>query len=369
MTQTTKTQARTNTNIIGRHKNEIETPALLLHIDAVERNIDKMASFFTDKTCKPRPHIKTHKLPAIARKQVEAGAIGLTCATLTEAETFAAAGFKDILIANEIIERTKLARLAQLAASCNLMIAVDDFENALEISRAAKCRGSMPGLLLDINVGLNRCGVQPGAPALQIARHIAELDSVVFRGIMGYEGSFLDCLPENREQLCRESNALLVETGELLRNSGVPVEIISAGGVHTYEITGTYPGITDVQVGSYATMDGRNESLGLPFELAITVLTTIVSRPEKTRAITDAGMKALSVDAGMPMTCATGISLLKLNEEHGHLLVDESAGSVRTGDKIEIVPWHGCTTIPLFDRYHFIRNDHVEAIVPFNPHH
>ncbi len=356
-------------HLIGAHKSAIETPALLLYVDTLQRNIDKMASFFADKPCKPRPHIKTHKLPAIARKQLEAGAIGVTCATVTEAETFAAAGLKDILIANEIVENSKIERLARLAADCNLIVAVDDFRIAVALSAAAKRRGTRPGLLLDINVGLNRCGVQPGAPAVEPAARIAALNSIEFRGIMGYEGSFLDCPPDDRIRLCRESDRLLVETAELLRKNGIPVEIVSAGGVHTFEITGTHPGITEIQVGSYATMDGRNESLGLPFDAAVTVLTTIVSRPEPTRAITDAGMKALSVDAGLSLPREKGVTLLKLNEEHGHLRVDDPAKSLPVGSKIEIVPWHGCTTIPLYDRYHFIRDDRVVDIVPFNPHH
>ncbi len=370
MTKATKTNpTHSDKSLIGAHKNEIETPALLLYVDTIQRNIDKMAAFFANKPCKPRPHIKTHKLPAIARKQVKAGAIGVTCATVTEAETFAAAGIKDILIANEIVESSKIKRLARLAADCNLIVAVDNFQVAAAISAASKQRGSRLGLLLDINVGLNRCGVQPGAPALEMASRVAGLQSIEFRGIMGYEGSFLDSPPDDRERLCKKSAELLTGTAELLRKNGIPVEIVSAGGVHTFEITGAYPGITEIQVGSYATMDGRNESLGLPFEAAVTVLSTIVSRPEPTRAITDAGMKALSVDAGLPLSREKDVTLLKLNEEHGILRVEGPVENLPVGSKIEMLPWHGCTTIPLYDRYYFIRDDRVVDIVPFNPHH
>lgn len=353
----------------NNYRAEIDTPALLLRMDAVEGNIAKMAAFFADKPCKLRPHVKTHKLPLIARKQIEAGAVGLTCATLTEAEIFLAAGCGNILVANEIVGEAKLARMARLSRDCDLTVCVDDYENACDISRAAEKFGSMPGVLIEVNVGFNRCGVPPGGAALALGRQVAALQHVRFRGLMGYEGGFYDCGAGEMEHLCRRSNRLLVETRDLFEANGLPVELVSAGGTHTYRVTGTYPGITDIQAGAYATMDARGAARGMEFAPSIAVLATVISRSEKTRAIIDAGTKSLSVDAGMPVADEKGLFLYKLNEEHGYLKVEGPGANVAIGDKIEIIPWHGATTIPLFDRYHVIRGNRVESVVRFKQNH
>lgn len=354
-------------DIVGRHKSEIETPALMLDMSVLEANVAKMAGFFSGRPCKLRPHVKTHKLPMIARMQIEAGAIGLTCATLAEAASFQDAGFNSILIANLITDPLKLRHLAQLASRGDIIVCVDDFRNAADISQAAAECGSRPGILVEVNVGLNRCGVAPGKPALELATRIMRLKHVRFRGLMGYEGSFLDCLPDERNRRCSEANRLLTETKQLLEKNGLSVGIVTGGGTHTYTITGTCPGITDVQVGSYATMDGRNKAHGVEFGLATSVLTTVISRPEPTRAIADAGMKALSTDAGMPTPVKEGLSLFKLNEEHAYIRIENPDIDIKVNDKLEIIPSHGSTTIPLFDRYHAIRDDRVEAVLTFKP--
>ncbi len=348
--------------IIGKHKHEIETPALLLYMDAVERNINKMANFFADKECKLRPHVKTHKLPLIAHKQIEAGAVGITCAKLSEAKIFLESGIKNILIANEVVGRTKIQKLVHLAVYGDIIVCIDNLQNAKEISEAAEAIGRKMNVLVEVDVGLNRCGVKPGKLALEFVQQITKLEPLVFRGLMGYEGGLFIKDLEEKKRKCLESNRLLVETKELIQENGIPVEITTAGGSNTFNLTGLYPGITDIQVGSYVTMDAHNRDYGLDFEQAITVLTTIISRPEKGRAVTDAGKKSLSTDEGMPICMDAGITLFKLNEEHGHLKFDNPDFDLKVGDKIEIIPSHGCTTIPLFDRYLIIRNDHVESI-------
>ncbi len=349
-------------NLIGKHKTEIDTPALLLYMDVVEGNILKMADFFTGRECKLRPHIKTHKLPLIAHKQVEAGAIGITCAKLGEAKIFFECGIKNILIANEIVGKTKIQRLVNLSRYGELIVCVDHYDNAKNISDAAEKIGVKTDVLVEVNVGLNRCGVMPGKPALELVQKISGLENIVFRGLMGYEGGIFTNESEEKTRTCRESNRLLVETKELVEKNGFPVEIVSAGGSNTYDLTGIYPGITDIQVGSYATMDNHSKYYGADFGQALTVLTTVISRPEKTRAVTDAGKKSLSVDEGLPVCRDKGISLFTLNEEHGHLRIDDPDNELSVGDKIEIIPSHGCTTIPLYDLYFIIRNDHVESV-------
>ena len=350
-------------DLIGKHKFEIDTPALLLYLDAVEKNIATMANYFSGKPCKLRPHIKTHKLPLIAHKQIEAGAIGITCAKLGEAKVFLEAGVKDVLIANEIVGATKIERLVNLSAYGNLICAVDHYENARDISEAAGKIGRKIHVLVEVNVGLNRCGVMPGKPALELAEKVMGLKNLAFRGIMGYEGGLFIKDLEEKKKKCAERNRLLVETRDLIVKNGFPVEIVTAGGSNTFNLTGIYPGITDIQIGSYVTMDSHSKYYGLDFEQAITILTTVISRPEKGRAVTDAGIKSLSFDEGLPPCKEPGITISKLNEEHGHLAIENPDHDLKAGDKIEIIPSHGCTTIPLYDRYVVIRNDYVESVV------
>jgi len=348
--------------MIGRHKMDLDTPALLLDIGAVERNIAKMAAFFADKTCKLRPHVKTHKLPLIAHKQIAAGAIGVTCAKLGEAKVFLDAGVQNVLIANEIVGDAKIERLVNLAGYGDLIVCVDDLENARRISEAAGRIGRKIGVLAEVNVGLNRCGVQPGRPALELVRQVAGLKGLAFRGLMGYEGGLYLHDPDAKRRQCAESNRLLVETKALVESAGFPVEIATAGGSNTYNLSGVFPGITDIQPGSYVTMDEHSATYGMDFEQALTVLTTVISRPEQGRAVTDAGKKSLSVDEGLPVCRMAGVSVAKLNEEHGHLALADAGQALKVGEKVEIVPSHGCTTIPLYDRYVIVRGGRVESV-------
>jgi D-serine deaminase-like pyridoxal phosphate-dependent protein len=348
--------------MIGRHKMDLDTPALLLDIGAVERNIAKMAAFFADKRCKLRPHVKTHKLPLIAHKQIAAGAIGVTCAKLGEAKVFLDAGVQNVLIANQIVGDVKIERLVNLAGYGDLIVCVDDLENARRISEAAGRIGRKMSVLAEVNVGLNRCGIAPGRPALDFVQKLLERKHLSFRGLMGYEGGLFTLDMADKQSRCRASNRLLVETKTLIEDHGLPVEIVTAGGSNTYALTGVYPGITDVQVGSYVTMDTHGRAYGLDFERAVTVLATVISRPAPGRAVTDAGKKSLSCDEGMPACLTAGITVSKLNEEHGHLAIAEPGQELSAGDKVEIIPSHGCTTIPLYDRYFVIRDERVETV-------
>ncbi len=352
-----------NEGMIGRHKTEIVTPALLLYMDAVERNIAKMAAFFSGRSCKLRPHMKTHKLPLIAQKQIESGAIGITCAKLGEAKIFLESGIKNILIANEVVAQEKIRAMVNLSHYGELIVCVDHLQNAEEISEAAKRIGRKMDVLVEVNVGLNRCGVMPGKPALEFVEKVTKLKNLVFRGLMGYEGGLFVADLEEKKKRCMECNRLLVETKDLVEKNGFPVEIVTGGGSNTFNLTGLYPGVTDIQVGSYVTMDSHNRFYGLDFEQAIAVLTTVISRPEKGRAVTDAGMKSLSTDEGLPLCKTHGILVSSLNEEHGHLRIEDPDHDLSVGDKLEIIPSHGCTTIPLHDQYILIRNDHVESVV------
>ena len=347
-------------DIIGRKFNEIDTPALLLDMNAAERNINKMARFFADKKCKLRPHVKTHKLPLIGQMQIAAGAIGITCATLDEAEAFVKAGIKEVLIANQIIGKEKIKKLLNLAAQSNLIVCVDDYTNAENISNEARDSGIKISVLVEVNVGLNRGGVLPGSDTLNFVKRISKLININFVGLMGYEGGLFIKDPEEKKKRCAHSNEMLAETSKLVEKNGFNIQIVSAGGTNTYYQTGIFPGITEIQPGSYVTMDEHNRLFGSDFEQALTVLTTVISKPERNRIIVDAGRKSISIDEGLPVTLDRLIKITKLSEEHGHLEMSDKDITLAIGDKLQLIPGHGCTTIPLYSNYALIRNGIVE---------
>ncbi len=350
---------------VGMPKEEMDTPALLLDLDKLEANIARMSAFFADRPAKLRPHTKTHKCPIIAHKQIAAGAIGVTSAKLDEAEAMAQAGIRDILIANQIVGRRKIERLMGLAGWTEVMIAVDDARNVADLSTAATSRGVSLRVLVEVDVGMGRCGVEPGEPAVALAREVASSPGLIFEGLMGYEGhAVMRPTFEERREKAEAAMALLVGAKERVEAAGLEVRIVSGGGTGTYNVTGAYPGVTEVQAGSYATMDVRYRDCGVGFECALTCLATVISTPRPGVAITDAGMKALTPEFGMPEVVGQeGITVKKLSEEHGALELTDGV-SLCPGDKIELIPSHGCTTINLHDQFYALRHGVVEAIWP-----
>ena len=346
----------------GMNKWEIDTPALCLDGGALERNIARMGAFFRDRPAALRPHAKTHKCPTIAWMQLRAGAIGVTCAKLGEAEVMARAGIRDILIANQIVGG-KIRRLMGLAAYSDVMVAVDDAANAEDLSAAAQAAGATLRVLLEVDVGMGRCGVPAGEPAL--ARRLSALPGLRFEGIMGYEGhAVMIPDPEERRAAAERAMAILVGARDLLQGDGLPVKIVSGGGTGTYDITGDYPGVTEVQAGSYATMDARYHSVGMDFERALTVVARVISVPRDDMAVIDAGLKTLTTEFGLPVVVRPeGWALQRLSEEHGQLR-REGGDPLRPGDAVEFVPSHGCTTINLHDAYVVTRDDRVVGVWP-----
>ncbi len=350
--------------LLGRPISDVDTPALLLDLGAAERNIARMADFFADKPCKVRPHTKTHKLPMLAHAQIKAGAIGVTCAKVEEAGLFIDHGISSVLIANQIVGITKIRRLLELQERADVIVCIDSLQNAQALSNAAAEVGKHISFLIEIDVGLHRCGVAPLKPAVDFLQQITRFGHLRFRGINGYEGSLFSEDPAETQKLCRESNALFVETRALIERAGFEVEICSAGSSNTYDLSGSYPGITDVQPGAYVTMDACNAHYGVPFEQAVTILATVTSRPAPDRAITDAGKRSLTSDLGLPICTAEGIELRALNDEHGILGIASPENPLQIGEKISFIPTHGCTTIPCFDEYILTRNGIVEGRTP-----
>jgi D-serine deaminase-like pyridoxal phosphate-dependent protein len=353
-----------NAYIPGTPKEELDTPALLIDLDVMERNIETASRFFRDVEADLRPHTKTNKSPVLARRQIEAGAIGICCAKVGEAEVMVAGGIDDILIANQVVGRTKIARLMSLAKQAEMKVAVDDPQNVRELAEAAQAFGAELGILIEVNVGMDRCGVEPGEPAVELAREVSRHKGLRFMGLMGYEGHMVNVTPyEKRAEGTRQAMARLLETKEVVEKAGLPVEVVSAGGTGTYNITGAIPGITEIEAGSYIFMDGAYRKVLQDFECALTVLTTVISRPTPDRAIVDIGRKSMSNDMGMPTVFnVEGATLVGLSEEHGKLQVEGEARQLRPGDKIEILPSHGDTTINLHTHYFAVRKGRLEAI-------
>lgn len=355
---------------------EIETPALLIDLDAFERNMDLMNKRLSDSPTKLRPHAKSHKTPEIAHAQIARGAIGITCAKLGEAEAMVDGGIRDVLIANQLIGPVKNRRAAELAKRCNLIVACESVFNVKELSEAARVANSTIGAVVEADIGNRRCGVRTKEQAVEVAKAIASAPGLVFKGIMGYEGHCV-FIPELEKRRVETEKALTILVGmaDAIRDAGLPVEIVSAGGTGTYDITGHFPGITDIQAGSYILMDSRYSSIeGIDFEQSLTLLSTVVSRPLRDLAILDYGLKSITREFGVPGPAPSvrkngtfnplgidGTEVIGLSEEHARLGLVNPSRDLKVGDKVEIVPSHCCTTMNTHDIVYAVRNGYVEA--------
>ena len=344
---------------------EIDTPALVVDLERMERNIAAMSRFFADKRARLRPHWKTPKCVEVAERQLAAGAIGVTCAKLGEAEALAAGGVRaSVLIANQLVGAAKLARLVELARVLpELIVAVDSTEQIDALDAALAGAGAAAprlGALVEVDTGMHRCGTSAPEETAALARRL-RAGRVAYRGVMGYEGHAV-LVPDaaKRKELAEAAAGALVAHVEALRAAGLAPEIVYSGGTGTYDLTGTVPGITEIQAGSYVFMDGRYRDVRSDFEPALTLHTTVIHRRGRL-VVTDAGVKSLSSDFGLPTGFDLGARVVGLSEEHGHVLLDEGV-DVAPGERIRILPSHGDTTINLHDRYYAARGDRVEAV-------
>jgi D-serine deaminase-like pyridoxal phosphate-dependent protein len=332
----------------------------------MERNIKRMSSFYTDSTCKVRPHFKAHKTPEIARRQLAAGSCtGLTCATVGEADVVSEFCM-DILIANQVIGRDKTDRVAAIAKrGVDMKVAVDSVEGLEMVAASAQACGAEVGLLVDVNVGMPRCGVEPGKPAAALARRISDTAGVRLRGAMGYEGHVVG-IPDREKRLSAALEAMehLTNSVDAIQQAGLPCEIVSAGGTGTYDITGRVRGVTEIQAGSYVLMDTTYGKLGLPFEQAMWVLGTVISRPSPVLCVTDSGHKACTEDHGNPaVKDIEGASVLFLSDEHASINIPADS-PIRVGDRIQLVPSHIDPTINLHDVIYALDGEEVADVWP-----
>ena len=355
---------------VGLHKMELDTPALLIDLPAMEQNLKSMSEFFKCKKARLRPHVKLHKAtPVLAHLQLGAeGTMGVTCAKLSEAESMAKSGIKDILIANQIVGARKIGRLLNLAAYSDVMVAVDSYRNIEELSHAAQAKGVQLRVLVEVNIGHNRCGVEP-ENALQMARTVKEASGLLFMGLMGYDGHCTRVVDASECEACsRKANQILVETKDNLEKSGLKVAIVSGGGTYTYKYATQFEGITEIQAGTYLLMDTTFRESGVTdFELTLTVLATVISRPRRegaeNLAIIDMGRKAMHPYYGMPeVKYPEGAKVVGMSQEHGKVELEGEACDLKVGDKIELWVRDANDTINLYDKFYAIRDDVVEAV-------
>jgi D-serine deaminase-like pyridoxal phosphate-dependent protein len=350
---------------IGRHRRDVVTPALLLDLPAARRNITKMADRIKTMPAGLRPHIKVHKSPELARLQIDAGAIGLSTATVWEALVLVRSGLDSIFIVNTIAGREKLAVLADLARDADVMVAVDDATNAADIAAAARAAKSTVGVLIEVDTGMDRAGVDTPEQAVELARKVAALEGVRLFGLTGYEGH-CSLTPERELRSTRQRAAMsmLVMAAEKLKAAGLPSPIVSAGGTATWDWTATTPGVTEIQAGSYVFMDNFHAPMAGDFEKAITVLSTVISRPPD-RVIVDAGNKSLGAPA---LSTIRGHDLkgFRFDEEHGIFEADPGY-PLKVGDVVELIPGYAPGTVNWYDAYHVIEGDHVVDVWPVIP--
>jgi D-serine deaminase-like pyridoxal phosphate-dependent protein len=347
---------------------DLDTPALCLDLDAFEENVRDAVALCRLQNIDWRPHAKCHKSPIIGRRLVDAGAIGLTCAKLSEAEMFAASGISDLLIANLIVGPKKVSRLVELRKIADPIVVVDHLAQAEPISAAMHAAGLQVRTILEVDIGLHRVGTEPGQPTLELAQQVDKLPGLELVGIMGYEGHLMAVDDqEAKAQQVRESLELLVSQQTLLGSHGLNCDLVSCGGTGTIHMCSLQPGITEIQAGGVIFMDAfYREKCKVPgFRFALTILATVVGRPAVDRAIIDVGRKALNIEVATPIIKdRPDLTIKRLSAEHGELQLAGPADSLQIGDRLEIIPGYGDLTIMLHEQFHAFRGGQLVERIP-----
>ncbi|MGH8639724.1 MAG: DSD1 family PLP-dependent enzyme [Burkholderiales bacterium] len=358
---------------IGTPLSEVDTPALVIDLDAFDRNLQALPRLLQGRPARLRPHSKTHKSPIIARKQMALGAVGVCCQKVAEAEALVAGGVDDVLIANEVVGASKLRRLAALARQARIAVCVDDAGNVTELEDAAAEFDAQVTVLVEIDVGANRCGVAPGQAALDLARVVTASKHLRFDGLQAYQGSAQHIRSyDERRGAIERAVAAARETKRLIEEAGIPCPRVTGAGTGSFAFEAASDLYTELQCGSYVFMDAdynRNldaEGKARPqFEQSLYVWSTVMSRPAPNRAIVDAGLKALSVDSGMPVVPDFSQAVFaRASDEHGRLDVTGTVEGLDVGDKLRLIPGHCDPTVNLYDWYVGIRHNRVECLWP-----
>lgn len=354
-------------HLVGQPKQALDTPAFLIDLPALDRNIARIAETCRSAGVNWRPHTKGLKSPPLAERLLAAGAFGITCAKTSEAEVMAEAGIQDILIANQVVGQPKIARLLRVRSLADPIVAVDSVENVQELNVTALGAGVILRVVVEVDTGMHRAGTAPGEPAVDLARFVErECPGLRFVGVMGWEGHATR-LADDKQQRIVDAVGLLVQTAEACRAVGLPVEIVSCGGTGTYSITARQPGVTEIQAGGGVLTDIQyRENMGVAeHEHAATILATVTSRPTPTRIICDAGKKTMSSDAAVPRPIlAMAVRSVGLSAEHAKIELESPSIEPRIGDKIEFIVGYTDTTVHLHEELYAVQDGRVEAVWP-----
>lgn len=350
----------------------IETPCILIDMDIMKKNINDMAGKIKANGCSLRPHVKTHKMPEIAKMQLDGGAVGVTVAKVSEAEVMSEHGIKDIFIAYPIIGRNKINRVLELSKKIRLIVGVDSLYGANELNNAAKEKGQIMEIRMEVDTGLRRTGVPYGS-AENLAAEVIKLDNLNLTGIYTFRGLVYNGKATlDREKAGLEEGELMVDLANRLRKNGINIKEISAGSTPTAEYAAKVPGITEVRPGTYVFYDTMQHNMNVCSwdQCAAKVLVTVISRPTHELAIIDGGSKTFSTDAPLgvfphylvgngKVVEDENLVLERLTEEHGMISVNAGAKELNIGDKLQIIPNHVCSAINLHNKVYFIENGDV----------
>jgi 3-hydroxy-D-aspartate aldolase len=352
---------------------EIETPTLLVDLDAFENNLKQMVTDTIGTNTSIRPHSKAHKCPVIALRQISLGAAGICCQTVGEAEVMVKSGVSDVLVTNEVVDERKLRRLTALGKDATIGVCVDHPTGVKSLDDAAVANGTQIDVLIEVNVGGDRCGVDVGDSLLSIADQITRSRHLRFRGLQAYQGKAQHLRQyQERKAAIEHSTRIARSAVELLARHGTPCEIVSGGGTGTYPFevgSGLY---NEVQPGSYIFMDGdyqlnchKTGAAGGCFQQSLFVYTQVISLPRRGTAVVDAGLKAMAFDSGMPtISDMPSVHYRGPSDEHGILDTGYAACGLELGAKLKLIPGHCDPTANLYDHYVVIRGDRVEAAWP-----
>jgi D-serine deaminase-like pyridoxal phosphate-dependent protein len=358
---------------IGATQDEIDTPALVVDLDAFERNLNKMAAFAAERGVRLRPHAKTHKCPTVARLQIAAGAVGQCCQKVGEAEALVRGGVRDVLVSNEVVGAQKLRRLAALAHEATVALCFDAPEQVAAASVAAVEAGVVLGGLVEIDVGMQRCGVASPEAAVALAQRIAEAPGLAFRGLQAYHGSAQHLATWRERRTAIDDAAGIVRTAvEALRGAGLACTLVSGAGTGTFRMEGASGLWNELQAGSYVFMDTEYARIGGEhggtydeFAHSLFVLATVMSTPTRDRAIVDAGLKSYSAEKGFPWVHGRhGLEVTGVSDEHGRIRIGPDAQPLKLGDQVMLIPGHCDPTINLHDWFVGLRNGRVETLWP-----
>jgi len=354
------------TLLVGQTLDALDTPALLIERDRFHANIAFMASALEERGVGWRPHSKAHKSPAVAHLQLEAGALGITCAKTSEAEVYVASGIRDILIANQVVSPIKTRRLAHLARQADIAVAVDSLENAREHDAAAAEAGTSIRLVIEFNCGMDRAGIATGEAGIELARQIAAMRHIRFGGVMAWEGHTMAIAdPAAREAAIQASLKPVLETVDAIRAAGIEAPIVSCGGTGTFLTTAAMRGVTEVQAGGGMFGDGLYRHLDVPVKPALSLLVTVTSRPTPDRIIIDAGRKSIDPSSMAPEVVGLdGVAGLAFSAEHGIIRLDGPNDAVRVGERLRLNVGYSDQVVHLHEQHVVVNGERIEAVWP-----